>query len=182
MEPNKPVEATVPTTVVVEPKSALPLISWIVIVLMLIALGAGLMLRGRKHALVPPPVKSAPTTSPYSVTPAPPVTPTRDEHGDMAGKLETFPLPLLIEFFFNGKDSGKLSINDENGNSGHIILNSGHVIDADYKGRFGLAAAEAMLRLPPKGTFEFNAENFTNRARVIEENTMVLLLRIARGE
>lgn len=116
------------------------------------------------------------------ITPNAKLVPKRDEHGDMEGRLEVFPLVQLVEFYFGGKDSGTLAITDEEGVVGRLVFSFGHIIDADYKGRFGLAAAEALMRLPPTGTFRFATEDHSKRARVIEENTMVLLMRMIRGE
>ncbi len=103
----------------------------------------------------------------------------RDMHGDISGRLERFPLPQLVQFFNGNKESGTLSIAGKQGIEARLIFERGQIIDADTTLHFGLPAAEEILRRK-EGTFRFRVEDNSMRAKNIHQDTIALLMEVAR--
>lgn len=102
-----------------------------------------------------------------------------DGTGDLQGELEKFSMGHVVQFFHSSGESGTLTITNTTGHADKLIFDRGQIIDAVCGNRCGEAAAEVILR-KRQGSFKFSREDNSRRLRLIQQDTMSLLMEAAR--
>jgi hypothetical protein len=101
------------------------------------------------------------------------------EGGDLQGELNKFSMGHVVQFFHSSGESGTLSIANTQGSADLLIFDRGQIIDAVCGNRCGEAAAEVILRRR-HGSFRFTREDTSKRLRLIQQDTMSMLMDAAR--
>lgn len=100
-------------------------------------------------------------------------------NGDLQGELDKFSMGHVVQFFHSAGESGTLTISGGNGRVDKLIFDRGQIIDAMSGNRCGDAAAEIILRRK-QGSFKFTREDNSKRLRLINQDTMGMLMEAAR--
>lgn len=100
-------------------------------------------------------------------------------NGDLQGELDKFSMGHVVQFFHSSGESGTLTITTPDHQVDKLIFDRGQIIDAVCGNRCGEAAAEVILR-KRQGTFRFTREDNSKRLRLIQQETMALLMEAAR--
>ena len=103
----------------------------------------------------------------------------KDEGGDLQGTLDKFAMGHVVQFFHSTGESGTLTITGSSGQVDKLIFDRGHIIDAQCGNRCGMDAAEIILRRR-QGSFRFSHEDNSARVRMIQQDTMSLLMEAHR--
>jgi hypothetical protein len=100
---------------------------------------------------------------------------------DLSGTLDSFSMGQVVQFFCAAGESGILTIsNSDAKETDTLVFNRGQIIDAKTgDGQIGQEAASLVLRRQ-HGSFTFKRQDVSTHAKMIEQDTMSLLLEAHR--
>ena len=99
--------------------------------------------------------------------------------GDLQGTLDKFAMGHVVQFLHSSGESGSLLVTLPDNQVEKLIFDRGQVIDAQSGTRCGQDAADLILRRR-NGSFRFTREDNSSRVRMIQGDTMSILMEAHR--